>query len=128
MIFVDTNYFLRFLIGDSKQFEEAKLLFEQGASGKKKLFTSLVVFFEIYWVLSSFYRKNKKQLVKILSGILQMNFITLKERQILSKAIELFFKNNLNLEDAYNLVYAKENKAISLVTFDRKLYKKFKNL
>lgn len=128
MIFVDTNYFLRFLISSSKQREEAKLLFEEGALGKKKLFTSIIVFFEIYWVLFSFYRKKKKQLIKILFGILQMNFIVLKERKILYQALEIFSKNNFDLEDSFNLVYARENKASNLASFDRKLIKHFKSL
>ena len=62
MIFVDTNYFLRLLIGDNvKQHLEAKQLFRQGAAGKVRLFSSAVVWLEIYWVMSSFYGKNKKK-------------------------------------------------------------------
>lgn len=39
MIFVDTNYFLRLLIGDNaKQQLEAKQLFRQGAAGKRECF------------------------------------------------------------------------------------------
>ena len=52
MIFIDTNYFLRFLLADiSSQHNQAKTIFKQAASGKISLFTSAVVIFEIYWVL-----------------------------------------------------------------------------
>ena len=57
MIFIDTNYFLRFLLKDNeKQFIEVKKLFEKAILGEIDLYTSLIVIFEIYWVLSSFYK------------------------------------------------------------------------
>lgn len=126
MIFIDTNYFLRFLLADiESQHREVKKLFQNGVSGKIKLFTSIIVFFEIYWVMSSFYKKRKIKITQILSDILKMNFIRLEERESLQKAVELFAKSNFDLEDAYNLTYAKENKAITFGTFDRKLTKAF---
>ncbi|MFA5770598.1 MAG: PIN domain-containing protein, partial [Patescibacteria group bacterium] len=58
--FIDTNYFLRLLLrDDEKQFEEVYSVFQQAVNQKVKIYTSVIVFFEIYWVLSSFYKKNK---------------------------------------------------------------------
>lgn len=126
MIFVDTNYFLRFLLRDiDKQHEEAKKLFLEAAAGKIRLITSTIVFFEIYWVLHSYYGKNKEELTKTLSKVLKLSFITLYDREILETTLELFNKNNIELEDCYNLVFIKQNKIKSLKTFDLKLAKKF---
>ena len=126
MTFVDTNYFLRFLLADvSEQHRKAKGLFEDAALGKIKLFTSTIVFFEIYWVLASFYEKDKKQLTKILSDLLLMSFVKLIERDLLKQALEVFTKSNLDLEDSFNLVYAKKKKARIFKTFDKKLRKKW---
>lgn len=126
MIFVDTNYFLRFLIRDvEEQYQEVRKLFEKGISKEAKLFTSLVVFFEIYWVLSSFYQKDKRELVMKLAEVLELKFIKIREREILEKAIKLFSCSNLSLEDTFNLVYSQKNKAIRFATFDKKLSKKF---
>src|SRR3990172_8569866 len=84
MIFVDTNYFLRFLLADNKeQFHEVKPLFGQAAEGRVKLFTSIVVYFEIYWVLSSFYKQDKSETAKTLQQLLEMDFISLEEHEIL---------------------------------------------
>lgn len=128
MIFVDTNYFLRFLLADlNDQHHEARKLFMEAAEGNLKLFTSTIVFFEIYWVLSSFYQKNKTELIVLLRKILDLNFIQFKERQILQKAISLFEKNSLSLEDCYNVYYAKSRKTREFKTFDNKLSKLFKS-
>lgn len=122
MIFIDTNYFLRFLLKDNKeQHLEAKKIFEKGASGEIKLFTSLIVFFEIYWVLSSFYKKQKQDLVKILDDILSLSFIKFENSKILFQAVKFFEVNKLDLEDSYNIIYAKEQGAKSFATFDQRL-------
>lgn len=126
MIFVDTNYFLRFLLNDQGlQHETAKVLFSQGARDEADLFTSLIVFFEIYWVLSSFYKREKSELAEKLSGLLSMSFIQFPERDTLSGAVRVFAETSLDLEDAYNLVYASAHQATELRTFDRKLQKIF---
>lgn len=126
MIFVDTNYWLRWLIGDNvKQQEEAKQLFRQGAAGKVKLFSSLVVFFEIYWVMGSFYEKNKQEIIKILEDVLRLDFVKWENEKLLRLALETFKDTGLDLEDSYNLIYAKKMKAKKFKTFDVKLTREF---
>jgi len=128
MIFVDTNYFLRLLLADNKdQYLTAKKLFQDGASGKVKLFSSTIVFFEIYWVLNSFYKQKKAKIIKALFAILKMNFVRFEEENSLTKAVRIFKNTNLDLEDSYNLVYAQKNKTSDFKTFDKKLRNKFKN-
>ena len=54
-MFIDTNYFLRFLLNDVEhQHTEVKNLFLDASEGKADLITSTIVFFEVYWVLFAF--------------------------------------------------------------------------
>jgi len=126
MIFVDTNYFLRFLIHDNKeQSKSAKELFLEGARGERVLITSTIVVFEIYWVFKTYYQKSKAEIIKILQKVLTMNFVNIDERDLLKSALNLYKVENLSLEDCYNLIYAKDNKAVSFKTFDIRLAKAF---
>lgn len=128
MIFVDTNYFLRFLLNDvNEQHIEAKNLFITASEGKVELITSTIVFFEIYWVLSSFYEKDKYEIAEALQKILSLNFIELRERQILFNSVSQFQKTNFDLEDCFNFCYAKSRgvRSGSFKTFDKKLEKEF---
>lgn len=126
MIFVDTNYFLRFLLNDiNKQHLQAKQLLLEASEGKVKLFSSTIVFFEIYWVLSSYYQKNKEEIVDELQKILDLKFILLKERQVLLNCLTSFKKTHFDLEDCYNVAYAKSKAALGFKTFDVKLEKEF---
>lgn len=124
MNFVDTNYFLRFLLKDNqRQFLEVEKLFLEAAEGKAKLFTSILVFFELYWVLSSYYQYRKPKVIETLRRLLELTFIKLPESEILLGALVVFEKNNVDLEDAYNLVLSKNQSATDFKTFDRKLAK-----
>ena len=126
MIFVDTNYFLRFLLNDiSEQHNLVKKLFIKASVGKENLSTSTIVFFEIYWVLSSLYKKEKSEIVEVLQKILKLTFIKLQERKILLDSLILFKQTNLDLEDCYNLHFAKSQKMDIFGTFDKKLEKEF---
>lgn len=128
MTFIDTNYFLRFLLEDegaqqdiSAQQAEAVKLFKAGARGEAELLTSTIVFFEIFWVLTSFYEKSKTEVITILKSVLEMSFIELEERPVLEKAVKLYQEQNVKLEDCYNLAYAQDRKTTEFATFDQKL-------
>lgn len=120
--FIDTNYFLRLLLKDNKkQFEKVYFIFQQAVDQKIKIFTSVIVFFEIYWVLSSFYKKNKSKTIDFLDKILRMNFLDIENRQILQETLSLFKAHNLDLEDCYNMAYAKNLVVNEFATFDKKI-------
>lgn len=126
MIFIDTNYFLRFLLEDNlQQQQKVKQLFKKAITKKIKLFTSTIVIFEIFWVLSSFYKKNKQEVIRVLDKILALTFIELEERQIIQKALNIYSEKNLDFEDCYNLSFAKNSNAKKIATFDKKLEKAF---
>ncbi|MBL7078277.1 PIN domain-containing protein [Candidatus Shapirobacteria bacterium] len=126
MIFVDTNYFLRFLLkDDNQQHQKAKDLFLKGADGKAKLFTSLLVIFEVYWVLTSFYQKQKNEAIRVLAKVLSLDFIKIQDKELLKQALALYQKTTLEFEDCYNLLLAKKEKIQDFKTFDRKLKRYF---
>ncbi len=125
-VFVDTNYFLRFLLTDiNAQHLKAKKLFKKGLTGEVELITSEIVFFEIYWVLSFFYGKKKEALVVILEDLLKMSFIKWEARKRLTKSVEVFKELGIDLEDSYNLIFSKEKKIGEMASFDKKLMKVF---
>lgn len=126
MIFIDTNYFLRFLLADiTQQHDEAKTLFLAAAEGKKNIFTSSIVIFELYWVLTSFYGKSKKDVASTLEQVLAMHFVGIAERDIFINAVSLYKKSSCDLEDAYNINFAKVKGAKEFKTFDKKLQRLF---
>ena len=120
MIFVDTNYFLAWLLPErDEQHRQAKELFKAAAGGEKKLYSSAIVFFEIYWVLTSFYGKGKPEVVKILQDLLRLGFVKWENQLLLSAALEYFSRSNLDLEDSYNLALIRNKKIKMVKSFDK---------
>jgi len=127
MIFVDTNYFLRFLLKDIEgQYQQTKDLFLRGAEGEVRLFTSLIVIFEIYWVLTSFYKKKKEKVIKILEKVFGLEFIGIENKELLRGALKIYQEAGLELEDCYNLALIRKMGIEKLRTFDKKLSRQFR--
>lgn len=121
--FVDTNYFLRLLIKDNnKQFKTAFAFFKKASEYQIKALTSTVVIFEIFWVFSSFYQKQKKQVIPLLEKILKMDFVEIEHRQTLVEALQLYSHHSIDFEDCYYIIFAK-NLAAGFATFDQKINK-----
>lgn len=127
MIFVDTNYFLRLIRGDTPDQQKiVKDLFKKGARGEVELFTSPVVIFEIQWVLLSVYKTAKEEIAKILTGIFDLKFVTIEHNEIFREALNIYQNSSVSFIDAFNLVYARCKKAADFKTFDAKLYLLYK--
>lgn len=128
MIFVDTNFFLRFLLKDiESQYQEAKNLFLQAGREEEELFSSTVVFFEVFWVLQSTHKKDKQTLIDKSDKLLRLN-VEFDDHQLLIESVNLFNKLSLSLEDCYNLAIAKAREVKEFRTFDIKLAKEFEKM
>jgi predicted nucleic acid-binding protein len=126
-VFVDTNVFLRFIVGDvAAQIEKAKKIFNDAALSKIRLCSSVVVFFEIYWVLKSTYGLVGTELMDKLQEVLRLT-VEFENYDLLVEAVEQMGLCNFDLEDSYNMNYAKSLEVNGFETFDKKLLKKFQN-
>lgn len=122
-VFVDTNIFLRFLLEeiDSQQIISRKI-FEDGALGRIVLNSSIIVFFEIYWVLKSSCDLGDNDLFEKLRQILKMT-VRFENHELLSKSVESMQKFGFDLEDSYNANYSETIAASKFMTFDKRLSK-----
>lgn len=123
-IFVDTNYFLRFLLEDNKkQANEVRDIFTRASEGEIELSSSLVVFFELYWVLNGKYEMPVEEIISLLEKVLMMVFITFPDREILFDSLRILKERpSLQLEDCYNISWFKAKKLEKFMTFDKKLH------
>lgn len=116
---LDTNVIVRFLTSDSKeQAERAEKLFQ--SSSKKSLEIPDLVIAEIAYVLLSFYRLPKEEVIEKIHALIDFDkFKT--NKKIIKKTLELFKEYNISFVDAYlcSLVFHNKNKFV--FSFDRNL-------
>jgi len=128
MIFIDTNYFLRLLDDDKSDLhKKAHDLFLKAATSTETYMTSILVLFEVYWVLKSFYHQDKMQCVFAIESILKMDFVEIADRKILQQALVCFSQSSLELEDCFHLEQSKAAHCTGIATFDAKLSRAFED-
>lgn len=125
IICVDTNVVLRLFLADNKiLYREARKIFEEGESGRAKIFVDEVVLAECVWVLKSYYKKSREQICEVLSKLLSLKYMANPRGKLIKEALLVFKTTNLSLEDCWLMVLSK-NQSYELRTFDAELKKRF---
>lgn len=119
MIFLDTNYLVRFFVRDiEEQAQHAKKLIE----GTKKLFITSIVIAEFVYILEAHYKATKEDLcAKLLSFLKQPKIVTLA---FIFRALEVYKNESISFYDSLLVSEVLEEKG-ELKTFDEKLSKVF---
>lgn len=112
---IDTNLIIRYLTEDSlKQAEAVEQLLKEA----EDLEIPDVIFAEIVWVLTSFYKLGKDEIANKLEGLLSLDAIFLNGK-LLAKSIEIFRNHNILYTDAYLAAYALRNNDGFVYSFDQ---------
>lgn len=123
VILIDTNIFIRHLRGDDKLLSsKAKTVFAHAESGKYEIYVDEVIVAEVVWVLSSFYKETKENIVLRLTDILSQSWIVNPRKSLILKTLALFMKTNHSYIDCWALTVAKDEQ-LPLTTFDKSLDK-----
>ncbi|AEF81716.1 PIN domain-containing protein [Leadbettera azotonutricia] len=123
--FVDSNVFLRYFNKDEPKHSAAAAdLFKKAKDGKVCLFCGPPVFFEIAWVLRSFYKQANNDILDTLESILSIQGLKIFDIEYVSAAIALAREKNRGFADSYIAVTAL-NKNMGIATFNGKHFSAF---
>lgn len=111
--FIDTNVFIRFWEGNSRAVKFIKKLQE----GSKTYYLPSVVVDEVVWVLSSFYKVDKKEIVRFVKMLVQTSQIKICFDHNILKALQLYEKKSITFGDCLIIGYMQEGDEI--VSFDK---------
>ena len=122
--FVDSNIFLRYYCqDDAEQGTLAEKIFLRAKDGEIELFCGPPVFFEVAWVLKTFYRLSNATILDILESMLSIPNFTVFDVEYVMRAIALARKSSRGFADSY-IVGVALDKNIGVATFNRKHFKK----
>jgi len=122
--FVDSNIFLRYYSRDDEhQSAQAEEFFLRAKRGEIEMFCGPPVFFEVAWVLKTFYGQPNAVILDTLESMLSIPNFTVFDAEYVIKAIELARKKSCGFADSYIAVAAHEQN-LGVVTFNEKHFKK----
>ena len=123
MIGVDTNVLARYLAqDDAKQAALATCLIEEELTPTQQGFISLVVVYELCWVLSNLYGATMAELVATLEDFLNTPQFCMEKREVLQAAIGRFKASSnrkVDLADALIAEIAASAGCTATMTFDK---------
>ena len=121
---IDTNLLVSFLTDDDPvKAGEVKRLLLKAEEGAVRLLIPSVVIAELVWVLQSFYRLDRSEIVPLLNAIVHTRGVEVGDRLVVSEAIGIYRDGTIDFIDAWIVAYARQAGVRSVYTFDRKHFK-----
>lgn len=119
---LDTNVFVRYLVGDVKEQQERAIFwFKEASLGKRKILVKPIVVAEACFVLEKFYKKTRSEIAEALGVILCQRWLKVEDRASLLDALS-FYEKGKHFVDSFLLAWSAKNKA-KILTFDLGLLK-----
>jgi len=117
---LDTNVLLRFLTSDkSKKYKRLYEFFESLERGGMRVELKLIVLFQVIFVLKSFYNVPKGDIASGIQNILKYKGISIKEKKIVQRTLELWSKKNVEIVDCYLIACLEKDSQNLLYSYDR---------
>lgn len=121
MTSVDTNVFVRYLVGDDAEQAEAARRLIDGFTPGNPGFICREVAIEVAWVLERSYRFNRTQVADALMDLTASDSLTVEDSDDVALAAHHYRQGGADFSDLMILSAAKRAGATPLHTFDRRL-------
>ena len=121
---IDTNLLVRYLTEDDPaKANDVKRLLLKAAQDEVRLLIPSVVMAELVWVLQSFYKLERSEIVPLLNAILHTHGVEVSDKSVVSRAVALYRDSAMDFIDAWIIAFAEGAGVRSIYTFDRKHFK-----
>jgi predicted nucleic-acid-binding protein len=116
---LDTNLLLRFLLADHTTLsQKAEHLFQRAANRECLLILTALGLAEAVWVLSSYYKLQRKQIADNLAKLIVRVGVQCPEQSIILDALQRFTATNCDFYDCY-LAASAVASGTSIASFDK---------
>ncbi|MCL5408461.1 MAG: PIN domain-containing protein [Candidatus Omnitrophica bacterium] len=120
MKFLDTNVIVRYLVEEKeKQPEDLEKFFLQLDNGNLNVELLDIVFLQVIFVLKSFYKIKKIEIIENLKRILFLNGIYMKNKKIMERTLEIWQIHSGDIVDCYIAAYMENSGDKEIFTYDK---------
>lgn len=125
---LDTNALLSYRLDRKPHSDKVKAIFERALEGREQIFIPTAVLLECEWVLRSYYRQSKDQIIKFFQELLLVDNILLQDKRDLELALNLYKSHSISFTDCMILIQIQNLQPDQFLTFDEELQKIYENL
>ncbi len=119
MTFLETTILVRYLTGDDPQkSHRCERLFKKTESGEETLYITHLVIAETIWVLLSWYKFPKSNVVDGVRRILNTPHVVCDEAPLLLATLDLFESKSISFIDAYHATFLPARNITSFYSYD----------
>lgn len=120
-VILDTNGFLRLLLNDiPEQADKVERLIKKAKEEKITILVPQIILFEIHFILQKYYLFETEDIVEKLKSLVAAPYFQIESKDIFSKALLVYERNNISFVDSFLLAKAQLENA-ELFTFDKDL-------
>lgn len=120
MRYVDTNVILRFLT-DKRPDKKLIDFFKKIESDEEKVKCIDMVFFQVIFVLRSFYKIEKKEIIKEMRKLLSFKGLKMKDKQTIERTLDFWEKHPDDIVDCYIVSCMEKDGENEIYSFDKKI-------
>lgn len=126
LVCIDTNVLIRFLRADHPELSpKAKEIFLRAQKGDLEIYLDEIIIAETVWLLSSFYKLKKEEIVYQLQELISQEWIINSRKKIILDSLSLYAGSSLHYVDCW-LSHVSKEISSELKTLDKKLEKQAK--
>ena len=116
---LDTNVIVRFLISEqNSKYKGLYEFFDSLENGEMQVELKLIVFFQVIFVLKSYYAVPKEEIAGNMIDLIGYKGIITKEIRIVRRTLEIWSDNNLDIVDCYLIACLEGDTQNMLYSYD----------
>lgn len=124
MRYIDKNVILRFLVDKKEDQQEGlKSLFLKMEKGEIKVECFEMIFFQVIFVLKSFYKVEKENIIENMKKVLLLKGFHMKNKRIVERTLELWNSHSDDVIDCYIVAHMEYYGGKELFSYDKKIEK-----
>jgi predicted nucleic-acid-binding protein len=119
VIGLDTNILVRFFMQDDHTQGTQVDVVMKSLTEAEPGWVGLAVLMELVWVLTSTYRTNRAELIRVLNHLLSRNEIVIEQAEAVRHAVRIYLDSNVGFADCLISSSARGAGCTQTLTFDQ---------
>ncbi|MBL7014365.1 MAG: PIN domain-containing protein [Candidatus Marinimicrobia bacterium] len=119
MHLIDTNIILRFLTDDQETPLEVFDLFDRIEKNEETIECTLLVFFQVIFVLKSFYKIEVREISQLMESLISIPGFFIREKRVLLNMLDIWKNQQGDIVDAYLVALSESGRNRKIYSLDK---------